>query len=116
MSYDLNCWKEQPGVSLDPQAVYERLSEGEHVDGLEELPITEILERVKESFGEGWTQLDDFTWEAPKKSFQVFTTPQFFRVDCGGMTGEEMNRFIEIGLEFGCPLFDPQVGERFVGG
>lgn len=115
MSYDLNFWKQKRGVKLDAQETYERLSDGQHVDGLDGLPIEQMMEGVRQAFSVGWTQLDSVTWEAPRKSFQVFTTPQFFRVDCGGMTGEEMNLFIEIGIEFGCRLYDPQTGMRYEG-
>jgi hypothetical protein len=115
MSYDLSFWKEKPGIRLDPQETYERLSNGEQVDGLEELPTEQMLELVGIRFREGWEQLDKQTWEADSKGFQVYTTPQFFRVDCGGLTGDEMNLFIDIASEFGCPLYDPQVGERFDG-
>jgi hypothetical protein len=115
MSYDLNFWKEKPGVTLDPLQVYERLCDGHQVDGLEELPIGRILQRVREKFSAGWTQLDPVTWEAPKKAFQVYTTPQLLRVDCGGLTAEDMNAIIDIGLEFGCRLYDPQTGVRFEG-
>ena len=41
------------------------------------------------------------------------TTPQFVRIDCYGMKGEDMNKFIDILDEYGCPLYDSQVGERF---
>jgi hypothetical protein len=113
MSYDLNFWKQQPGSILDPQGVYERLSEGERVEGLEELPINRIMARIAETFTEGWERLDPENWESSQGSFQVSTTPQSLRVDCYGLTGEVMNLFIEIGQEFGCPLYDPQTGVRF---
>jgi hypothetical protein len=88
VSYELNFWKQNPGVRLDSQETYERLSNGD-------LPIEQMMEKVRQAFSEGWTQ--------------------FFRVDCGRMTGEEMNVFIDIGIEFGCPLYDPQTGQRFEG-
>ncbi len=113
MSYDLNFWKQQPGLMLDPQGVYERLSEGEKVEGVEELPIDRIRARIAEAFVVGWERLDPDNWESSQGSFQVFMTPQSFRVDCYGLTGELMNIFIEIGQEFGCPLYDPQTGVRF---
>ena len=113
MSYDLNFWKYKPGVSLDHQAVYERLSDGEEVDGLEELPIETMLARIGEVFSK-WERIDDRNYEHPDLgSFQLSTTSQFVRVDCYGMDGEDMNPFIDIGTEFGCPLYDPQVGQRF---
>jgi hypothetical protein len=114
VSYDLNFWKERPGVELDPQSVYERLSEGEIVDGLEVLPIERIVERIAAEFSQ-WERLGPYDWESPgqRGSFQVATTPQSFRVDCYGMYDEDMNRVIDIGHEFGCPLYDPQTGERY---
>jgi hypothetical protein len=29
------------------------------------------------------------------------------------MDGDDLNRFIDIGAEFGCPLYDPQAGKRY---
>ncbi|WP_111412020.1 hypothetical protein [Billgrantia lactosivorans] len=116
MSYDLNFWKYNDGIALEHQVVYERLSDGKHVEGLEELPIGAMLERLKDLFADGWRQVDETTWENERRgAFQIFTTPQFFRVDCYGMRGEDMNRLIDLGAEFGCPLYDPQAGVRFDG-
>src|SRR5436305_9119627 len=97
MGYDLNFWKQRPGSTLDPQDVYQRLSEDKQVEGLEDLPIDRIMTRIVETFGVGWERLAPDTWESADGSFQVFTTPQSFRVDCYGLTGEDMNRFIDIG-------------------
>jgi len=116
MSYDLDFWKYQPGVVLSHQEVYEKLSNGSAVDGLEEIPIPKILKRVNEVFSlAGWRKIDDAHWESEKGSFEIYTTPQFLRVDCYSMAGEDMNLFIDIATEFGCPLYDPQTGERFDG-
>ena len=112
MSYDLDFWKYKPGVKLDHKETYEKLSDGQFIEGLEELPIDRILERVREIFAD-WEYLGSGTWEGAQGSFQVYTTSQFLRVDCYGMPGEEMNKIIDIAGEFGCPLYDPQVGERF---
>ncbi|MFG0329946.1 MAG: hypothetical protein ACF8PN_08615 [Phycisphaerales bacterium] len=114
MSYDLNFWKYRPGVSLDHQATYEKLSDGQTVDGLEDLPIADMLARLNEVFAD-WDRVDDETWESDRGTFQVFTTPQFFRVDCYGMDGEDMIRIVEVASEFGCPLYDPQVTTRYDG-
>jgi hypothetical protein len=116
MGYDLDFWKYKPHVSMDHQHVCERLSNGEYVEGLEELPITESIERVEAVFSGDWKRLDDVTWESSSGFFQLYTTPLFFRVDCYGMIGEDMNKFIDIAAEFDCPLYDPQVGQRFDGG
>ncbi|MDR2323935.1 MAG: hypothetical protein LBE51_00835 [Acidovorax sp.] len=117
MSYDLNFWKYKSGIYLDPQTTYKNLCVGKSIDGLEELPIEEMLNRLKILFSDGWVQLDEQNWEASNRgAFQISTTSQMLRVDCYGMSGDDMNRFIDLGTEFGCPLYDPQVGARFDGG
>lgn len=116
MSYDLNFWKYQSEIYLDSQTTYASLCDGERVEGLEDLPIEEMLDRLKVFFSDGWAQTEELNWEATSRgAFQVSTTPQMFRVDCYGMSDDDMNRFIDLGTEFGCPLYDPQVGTRFDG-
>jgi hypothetical protein len=116
MSYDLDFWRYKADVKFDHQTVYEQLSDGRRVDGVEDLPIDAIVRRVNELFAD-WERYDDVTFDGGEPGgFQLFTTPQFFRVDCYGMSGDEMDKFIDIGNEFECPLYDPQVGRRFDGG
>lgn len=114
MSYDLNFWKYKPGVVLDHQRTYERLSDGQTVEGLEDLPVDRMLSRIGDVFGD-WAKLSPDTWEGKKGLFQILVTEQFFRVDCYGMEGEDMNQVIDVATEFGCPLYDPQVGVRYDG-
>jgi hypothetical protein len=115
MSYDLNFWKYKERIYLDNQDVYERLSNGDTVDGLEKLPIAKILQRVNSEFADGWEKLDELNWESKKGAFQIFATDHFFRIDCYDMESEDMNKFIDIANEFDCPLYDPQVGKRYDG-
>lgn len=115
MSYDLNFWRyEDESVSNNHQAVYEKLSDGEYVEGLLQIPVEDILVKLKIVFSaQGWTSIDEFIWESGNSYFQMYTTPQFFRVDCYKMNGTQMNQFIDIVSEFGLQLYDPQVGERY---
>lgn len=113
MSYDLNFWRYKKGIKLEHQAVYEQLSDAQRVEGLDELSIDAMINRVCELFRD-WERLDGVTFDGGERGcFQLFTTSQVFRVDCYGMDGDDMNKFIDVGNEFGCPLYDPQVGERF---
>ena len=114
MSYDMDFWRYKPGVSSDNQAVYEALSAGQQVEGLEDLPLPQILARLHEVLP-GWKPTDEETWESDGRIFQIYTTPQFFRVDCYDLSEEEINAIISALGEFGCPLYDPQVGKRFEG-
>lgn len=98
---------------MDHQAAYEQLSDGNNVDGLEDLPIDQIRARIAQSFTQSWQQIDKNTWEGETGAFQLFTTHQFFRVTCYGLSRDAMNSIIDVLVEFRCPLYDPQVGERF---
>lgn len=116
MSVDLDFWKYKKGIYLDNDEVYAKACcNGEIVDGLEELPIKEIIEKVSGVFN-NWTALDEENYEkVGRGSFSIFTTSQIVRFDCYGMAGEDMNLLIDIMLEYDCPLFDPQISERFDG-
>jgi len=114
---DLDFWKYKAGVPHDDGAVYERACcDGEPVEGLEELPIDRILARVAAVFSD-WTVRDggrDFEKEG-RGAFQIFTTPQIVRFDCYGMGEGDLNRLMDVPMEFGCPLYDPQISTRFDG-
>ncbi|MFL5329300.1 MAG: hypothetical protein ACJ8C4_10330 [Gemmataceae bacterium] len=115
MSYDLCFWKQNSSSPGDHQATYARLLEEQVVEGLSELPKIEILNHITETFGEGWKRLDDYNYECPQGSFQVCIGPQYFVISSYSLPGEILNLFIDVAAEFGCKLFDPQVGERFEG-
>jgi len=117
MSYDLDFWKYKKDVSLNHQEVYEKCSNGEVVEGLEDLPIKIILEDIQKAFsdwgGEVNTDYPYFTDPSGKGAFDIYTTNQFVRFDCYRVKGEDMNRIIDIMLKYDCPLYDPQVPKRF---
>jgi hypothetical protein len=113
VSYDLAFWKQVPGTPADHQTTYERVLEEERVEGLADLPGDSILARIAET--DGWERLDQYNWEAAQGAFQVWIGPQCFIVHSYSLPGEVLNLFIEIGVEFGCRLYDPQVGERYEG-
>ena len=116
MSYDLNFWNYESGVYLDNQNVYETLSNGEVVDGLEDLPVSEILQSIEKKFSSPkWEKIDHSNNEAGGGAFQISITNQSLRIDCYGMSGYDMNLFMDVGNEFSCPLYDPQMGQRFDG-
>ena len=61
--------------------------------------------------------MDDNSWQSDQTGFfQLRTTSQLVQVVCYSMEGEDMNKIIDVMLKFNCPLYDPQVGQRFDGG
>lgn len=115
MSMDLNFWKYKDKAAHNDESVYQTACcDGELVEELEVLPIEEILQRVAGVFSD-WTVMEggkDFEKEG-HGAFQIFTTSQIVRFDCYGMSEADMNLIVDILIDFGCPLYDPQISTRF---
>ena len=116
MSMNLNFWKYKKGAVHNDSNVYEAACcDGEVVDGLEELPIDEIMDKIASVFS-GWTALDQNNYEKDGcGAFEIFTTSQIVRFDCYGMKETDMNLLMDVMIGFGCPLYDPQISTRFDG-
>jgi len=114
MSYDLSFWKYSDGVSLNHHEIYLALSNGDEIEGIQSIDSEAIRQTVESEFLRiGWSRLGPNDFESDAGSFQLYHTEQLFRVDCYGMSGDDMNRLIDIAVGFGCRLYDPQVGERY---
>jgi hypothetical protein len=112
--YELIFWNYKEGVYLNHHLVYEAIADGELVDGLEDLPIEVILNRIAKVFAT-WEKVDDFSWKNNNEvgAFHVRTTSQSIKIDCYGTEGKTMDKLVDIMEEYKCPLYDPQVPERF---
>lgn len=116
MGYDLSFWKYKADIYLDNQEVYEHCLEDESVDGLEDLPIKNIVKDISTAFSD-WTKLGEFDFENPngRGTFGIITTHQFVKVEAYGMSEDDMNKFIDVLLKYNCPLYRPQVPQRYDG-
>ena len=114
MSYDINFWKQTRPLEISAQEIYERLSRGEQeIDGLAELPVDQIKQRLKEAFPD-YDPQDPFPLiQTEHGSIEVLHSRQSFRFDLRGETEEVHNRLVEIMADFGCPMYDPQRGQRY---
>ena len=112
--YELIFWQYQDQIYLNHHLVYEQLDEQQIVQGLQELPIQVILNRINNVFCD-WQKVDDNSYKNTKnsESFQILTTPQSIKIDCYGTHGETMDQLVEILDHYNCPLYDPQVPARY---
>ena len=112
--YELLFWKYQDGIYLNHHLVYESLAKQETVEGLEELPVPVILNRIKSVFSY-WEKVDESSWKNPKGkgAFHIRTTAQSIKIDCYGTEGKTMDLLADTLEEFKCPLYDPQVPVRY---
>ena len=112
--YELLFWRYIEEIYLNHHEVYEALVEKQEVEGLQELPVEVIVNRINSVFSQ-WERVDENSWKNPngKGAFQVITTPQSVKIDCYGTEGKTMNQLVSVMEEFKCPLYDPQVPERY---
>ncbi|AWK05072.1 hypothetical protein HYN56_12855 [Flavobacterium crocinum] len=112
--YELLFWRYLDEIYLNNQEVYEALVEKQEVEGLAVLQIEVIVNRINSVFSD-WERVDENSWknQKGKGAFQVITTPQSVKIDCYGTEGKTMNKLVDIMEEFKCPLYDPQVPERY---
>ena len=100
--------------------MYRSLINGRAVDGLETLPIESILSElvtalpgsVRESDPAGWETID-WVDEDDQSRIQISWSDLHVQVDCRQVSYDVVNRIIGVLADFGCPLYDPQVDERF---
>jgi hypothetical protein len=112
--YELVFWQYKEGIYLNHQLVYEALVAQEMVEGLEELPVTVILNRIASVFS-SWEKVDENSWKNSngKGAFQITTSSQSIQIDCYGTEGKTMELLASTLEEFKCPCYDPQVPVRF---
>ena len=112
MAYDLSFWKYEEGKTNVHEEVYARLSDGEVVQGVANLPIEEIKRDVALQFKD-WERLDEYHFVKEDEAIEVYMTDQFVRFDCYGVSEEDMNRLIDIMLAYDCCLYDSAINVRF---
>lgn len=112
--YELVFWKYLDEVYLNHQEVYEAIIEQETVEGLEQLPVQVILNRIASVFSK-WEKVDENSWKNSNGAgaFQVKARPQSIQIDCYGTQGKTMDALVDIMEEFKCALYDPQVPMRY---
>lgn len=119
VSYDLAFWQQELNAKVDPEVTLDQLADGNHVEGLTDIPVEDILARLCELFptavrelngGEEW-----LVWVSQNQqdSFQVMWSAQHCLVNCRHLANEDINAIISVMTSRGCPLYDPQTGERF---
>ena len=112
--YELLFWRYKEGIYLNHHEVYEDLEDEMQVEGLEELPVELILRRINSVFAD-WERVDEISWKNNKGpgAFCVKTTPFSVKIECYGTVGTSMDKLVDVLEEFKCPLYDPQIPERY---
>lgn len=113
MSYDINFWRLDHPLKQAPVDIYRSLCQGEIVDGLASLPVAEIHSQLRQAFPEFDPSKKFPTFRTSVGSIEVSWSNYHFRFDLRGDYGPEAQTIVEIMAGFRCPLFDPQLNQRY---
>ncbi len=114
MARDLSFWRNTESLELENKEIYSLLSDGKIVKGIGNLPTDKILSDIKQAFS-GWLNNDNVYFESGDETFEIMITEQFVRFDCYSVSEYNMNKIIDIMLEYECPLYDSAIDVRFEG-
>jgi hypothetical protein len=100
-------WKTGPHVRLSPDEIARELAWGEEVDGLIDLPVREILDRLKAAFPNHQERTGQLVVLAASGSFDATWTWQHLRVETHELDSGSRERLIDLIEDFGCMAFEP---------
>ena len=98
-------WHAGPQVQLSSAEIYRELTWGEEVEGLVDLPVREIIDRLKAAFPRHEEQSGLFIGHTGCGSFEATWTWQYFKVACRELDEEERELLIKT---VGYRAYDPQ--------
>ena len=111
MSYDMSFWKQKTEIKKTNNEIYRILSGGEEIDGLCELPVSDIRNDFETVF-KSWS-ISKNVFEKENQYFELMLKKQFVRVDCYGVEIQYLNAIIDIMLKYDCPFYDASIDTRF---
>ena len=100
-------WNPGPLVRLSPAEIARELMWGEEVEGLIDLPVKELIERLKVEFPQHDEQPGTFVAKVGSGKFEATWTWQHLRVDCHELTAANRQRLIDAVESFGCMAYAP---------
>src|SRR5690349_4794537 len=100
-------WSVGPDVSLSEAEIARELMYGEDVEGLIDLPVREILDRLKSEFPDHRESAGHLTARVGGGSLEATWTWQFVRVDCRDLPPADRERLTEILESFNCTVYEP---------
>ena len=105
MTQSLMFWKASPNIGKDAAAVAQELDFGDEVEGLIDLPVKEVIERIKAAFPKCEERAGLLVCRSGAGMFEVSWTWQVIKVQFGDLGEVDRQTLIAIGREFGCEAY-----------
>jgi len=99
-------WSAGESVSLSAAEIARELRYGEDVAGLNDLPVRDILDRIKAEFPDHRENAGQLTARAGDGSLEATWTWQYVRVDCRELPPADSQRLTRILESFGCTVYE----------
>ena len=112
MNKTLFFWRQRPEMSLAPAAIAQELETGNEVGLLIDLPVREIIERLREAFPEAVERTGELVWIQGEETFAATWTWQHVQANCRDLSDATCSRLLAVLDEFDCPAFDAELGIR----
>lgn len=120
MSYDLYFWRfadeaaNPPGKDEAYAGICRTLASGETPESIMSLPVDEVRSAIgKKLAADGWSGEAQF-WDRNGAVIEFHSDERHVSISMRGKwLGDDANTLIDIMKEYGCPLYDPKIGERF---
>jgi hypothetical protein len=110
--YTLYFWNQPTGFSPAHGHVAQELLHGNDVEGLDDLPVKEIIDRLKGEFPGAIESAGILSAKGASGHFEASWSWQFVKFDCHDLDEETRQRLCEIMQEFSAPAYDPQLNFR----
>lgn len=99
-------WRPRADLALDPAAIAQELAWGEDVEGLVDLPIREIIDRLKEEFPRHRETPGHLSLELGAGRAEATWSWQHVRLELSEASDQDCQQLIAVGLEFGCTAYE----------
>ncbi|MEX2175218.1 MAG: hypothetical protein WD872_12720 [Pirellulaceae bacterium] len=109
MSDQLMFWKPRPDCSLSPARIAQELTWGEDVEGLIDLPIKEVLDRLKVEFPQHDEKPGLLMIGTTGGPVETTWSWQHLSIKCPGILPADRERLVAVVAEFGCTVHEMQV-------
>ncbi len=103
-------WRPGTSATLSAPEIARELLWGEEVEGLIDLPVREIIDRLKAEFPQHEEKAGVLIARSAIGHFEVTWTWQHVRVDCHDLPPGDGERLVDIIESFDCMAYDPAGG------
>lgn len=99
-------WRSSSAVTLSAKEIARDLVWGEEVEGLIDLPVREILDRIKQEFPDNQETPGLLSCQSSGGNFEVTWSWQHLRVQHRGLPPADRGRLIDLIESFECMAYE----------